>query len=112
MAYYLVYETDTGRLDSQGTVLASPLRANLTAVDVGTRPADNQMWNESSRTIIARPAKVLIDRLDDLSNDARFSDFLTAFQSLNTVNRQRLRNVLIFLLGSQRYRVQSEEVTL
>ena len=56
MTWFAVYETATGRLISIGEVVASPLPAGLTAVDVGLTPPSG-VWN--SVTHAFDPAPVL-----------------------------------------------------
>ena len=110
MSYFLLYDTATGRLVSQGTVVASPLPDGLTAVDVGTRPSDGQMWDSATRTMVARPAKVLVDRLQDLLDF--YPDFATVWNSLSAERKTQLRTALIAFLGRQRYRNASAPVTM
>ena len=110
MAYWAVYETATGRLVSQGTRLADPLPAGLTAVDLGTRPADSLMWDSAQRIMVARPAKVLVDRLQDLLDF--YPDFAAVWNSLSAARKTQIRTALIAFLGRQRYRNQSAPVTM
>ena len=69
MAWFLVIEIASGRLFSEGTVLAAVLPAQFKSVDIGTRPADDQMWDEATETFVARPLKVVRDRVDDILED-------------------------------------------
>ena len=69
------------------------------------------MWSEAARDYVARPPKVLVDRLQDIiSNPAYQDDLITLWNSLNAANRTRLRNGLIRLLGGQRFRAAGEPV--
>lgn len=105
---FAVYETATGRLVSVSDVLADPLPAGLTAVDVGAAvDFRTQVWDEAGKTFIARPAPVWIDRLDDL----RAMTGVTAlWNSLNAAQKTVLANALIKLLGNARYRKASQPV--
>lgn len=64
MAYYAIYVTATGELMSQGSIVADPLPANLTAVDIVNPPADNTMWAVASRSFVPRPAPRIISKVD------------------------------------------------
>ena len=108
MVWYALYETINGKLVSVGTVIADPLPTGLTSISLPDKPADNQMWDEVTRAFVPRPAKVLVDRLQDILTNPAYADFTTAYNALNTTNKTRLRNMLIKLLGRQRYRSQGE----
>ncbi|MCC6192057.1 MAG: hypothetical protein IT318_23760 [Anaerolineales bacterium] len=114
MAWQALYETATGRLVSVGSVVAEPLPAGLAALALAGPPnVDGEMWDAGTRAFVARPAKVLIDRLDDLITDSRYSaDLIALWNALNATNRNRLRTGLIRLLGSQRWRTAGEAVDL
>jgi hypothetical protein len=113
MPWFAVYESTTGRLVSVGQQVADPLPAGLTAAQLGQRPADNQMWDTATRAFVARPAKVLVDRLlTDLLSNPAFSELQTAYNSLSAANKTRIRNGLILFLGRLRWRAQGEAVTL
>ena len=107
MVWYAVYESATGRLLSVTTLLGD-LPVGVTTLNLAGEPADNQMWDSTTRTFIPRPAKVLVDRLQDILSNPAYADFATAYNVLNAANKTRLRNMLIKLLGRQRYRSQGE----
>lgn len=109
MPWFLVYETATGRLVSQGTVLADPLPRGLTSVDVGTKPDDSLMWDASARVFVSRPAKILVDRVDDIVNDPTITP---ALGRLNAQQLQAVRDVLARVLGTRRFRPQAGRVEL
>ena len=109
MSFWVVFETATGRLVSTGSVLAEPLPAGLTATDLGARPADTLMWDAATRTHVARPAKVLVDRLQDLIDDPVLAE---VWSRLTANQRTILRNRVVALLGRQRWRVVTETVNL
>jgi hypothetical protein len=114
MAWYVAYDTATGRLESESdTEIAA--RTGKTVLQLADRPninANGVMWDESTRTFIARPLKVLIDRLEDIQTNPNFADFMTAYNTLSAANKTRLRNMVIRLLGSRRWRNQNEPVEL
>ena len=90
MAWFLVIERSTGRLFSQGEILATPLPARFRSVDVGTKPNDEpggQMWDEATETFVNRPTKVVRDRTDDILDDPQIA-------ALNPGVRNRLRTLI------------------
>ena len=108
MSYYAIYETATGRLVSLGDVVASPLPQGLTAVDIG-RAVDlrDQVWDQASKAFIARPAPVLIDRLEDVK---AMTGMAVLWSSLSAAQKLVLGNAIIKLLGGARYRKASQPV--
>jgi hypothetical protein len=109
MPWFAVYESGTGRLVSVAQTVADPLPAGLAAAELGQRPADSQMWDTTTRTFVARPAKVIVDRLQDLADDPELSAVWTR---LTATQRTALRNRLIRLLGQYRFRSQATGVDL
>lgn len=105
MAWFALYKTATGDLLSVGSVIADTLPDGVTLLQLAGQPRDNEMWDAASRAFVVRPAKVLIDRLDDLLAD---SDFSTVWNTLSAARRTALRQALIKLLGAQRFRALSE----
>lgn len=104
-----LYRTDTGALVSVGTVVTGELPPGTAVLPLADRPSDSEMWDESSRTFVPRPAKVLVDRMDDLIDDPEFAPL---WASLNTGRRSRMRAVLARLLGRRRYRAAGETMEL
>lgn len=114
MAWFLIYDTATGRLESECDTEITA-KAGKTVLHLADRPnisAGGVTWDTVTRTFIPRPAKVLIDRLDDIQTNSNFADFMTVYNSLNTANKTRLRNMIIRLLGNRRYRASLEAVEL
>lgn len=112
MTWYAVYETTNGRLVSVGQLLADPLPANLTSIELAGRPPDNQMWDEATHAFIARPPKVLVDRLLDILEHPNYADIANFYSNLSAANKTRFRNFLIKLLGVRRWRNQAETISL
>jgi len=112
MAWYAVHDTLTGRLISIGQVIADPMPPNQVALPLVDRPADTQVWDETLRQFVVRPAKVSVDRLQDLVTNPAYSEFQTAYNALSAANRQRLADALARLLGRARYRAAGEPVEL
>lgn len=103
MTWYCYYD-DTGRLVSQGS-LDTPAPDGLTRLELPAKPPDSQMWDESTRSFVPRPAKVLVDRLQDLADDP---ELVAVWQQLTVAQRQVLRDRLGRLLGQYRYRNEAQ----
>lgn len=113
MAWFAFINTNTGALLSLGTMIVTPLPVNTTMLTLAIDPTDPQfMYDQATRTFIARPATVLIDRLQDIVTNPAYQDLIDVWNSLNPANRNKLRNALIKLLGRQRWRGASEVVEL
>lgn len=54
MTWYAVYETDNGRLHSVGTVVATPLPRNLSAMEIPAPLQPGDEWDPARRTITPR----------------------------------------------------------
>jgi hypothetical protein len=112
MAWYAVHDAN-GKLCSIGTVMADTLPQGLVAVELpGGKPADDRVWDEMTRSFVARPAKTLRDRLQDILEHADYADLQSVWQSLSPAQRQALRNALIRLLGRERWRNASEPIEI
>jgi hypothetical protein len=111
---YAYYETATGRLVSVGTDANPSPPAGVTELQIASLPnLATQTWDAATRTFVARPAKVLIDRLDEILTHPDYgADIQALWATLNTTNRTRLRNGLIRLLGRYRFRSQGETLNL
>lgn len=107
MTWHLLIDRATGDLVSQGTVIADDAAARFDVVDIGMPPADDQLWDASTRAFVARPAPVLIDRLDDIEtlfqNNA---DFMAVYGALNAARKAQLRTGIRAVLARvlRRYR--------
>jgi hypothetical protein len=111
---FAYYETSTGRLVSVGTTANPSPPPGVTEVEIAAMPnLLTETWDAATHTFIARPAKVLIDRLNEIITDSQYADDIVAlWNTLNAANRTRLRNGLIRLLGRYRFRSQGEPLNL
>ena len=105
MAYYMTYETATGRPLSLSSVAPNPVKPGHSVVDIGTKPDKTVMWDEATKAFIPRPPKVLKDRLQDLIDRPKVKTF---WQSLNAQQKTTLRDGVIWLLGGKRFRQENE----
>lgn len=60
--YFVVFNTATGELVSQGTVVANPLPSGLTSQDIVNPPADNTIWGTTSRSFVPRPSPRILSK--------------------------------------------------
>lgn len=76
MAWFVIFENATGRLESIGQIVADDRQLQsrgLVKAAIQNPPADNEMWDETSRSFVARPAQVIRDKLDDVLADPLIS---------------------------------------
>lgn len=62
--YFVIYNTTTGELVSQGTVISSSIPAGFTAQDIVNPPTDNTIWNSASRSFVQRAASRIISKYE------------------------------------------------
>ena len=111
MTWFALADTNTGALVSITDVVAEPLPPSLTAYPLANEPNLRAvMWDASTRTFVSRPAKVIIDRLQDLLTDPAYADFQTIYSGLSAQRKTQIQTVLIRLLGKNRYRAANESV--
>ena len=101
MAYFMLYETATGRPVSLSSVEANPIRPGFTSIDIGSAPSPDTMWDMATASYIPRPPKVFIDRIEDLR---KRPGMVQLWQSLGPAQRNVLRDAFIWILGSERFR--------
>lgn len=111
--YRAFYDLATGRLLSVGSVWPAELPVGMAYAEYPTPPdLDNTAWDEALQDFKARPAKVLVDRLEDLINDPKYADFQTAWNNLSPTRKTALRSAIILFLGRFRYRTPSQDTSL
>lgn len=99
------YNTVTGVLVSSGSSWPDTTPPGISFKEYAA-PIDfsTQMWDEASRDFVVRPAKVLIDRWEDLLTNPQFGDFQFVWNGLTASRQNRLRNDLWKWMGKGRYR--------
>jgi hypothetical protein len=125
MAWYGLIDATTGELLSIGTEAmfdsgdVSKVPPGHQRRDFGASKPDlaTQMWDAATRTWIARPAPVVIDRITDIQNLLLAnSNFSTTYNTLTTARKNALiaglRAVLSDVLGPHANRAQNESVNL
>lgn len=88
MAWFAVIDNLSGQLLSLTTIVADPLPAGLVALNLADQPdLATQMWDEATRSFVARPAKVLRDIVDLILADSDLP-------ALTVANKLKVRTVL------------------
>ncbi len=110
MSWRAYYDSATGVLFSEGSGgWPATTPPGWAYREYPERPEIGQwMWNEATKDFIARPPKVLVDRLEDLINNPNYADFLAVWNALNATRKAQIRAALIRLLGNHRFRNPGE----
>jgi len=69
MAWYMVYRTIDGRPVSETTVEPPRLRAGLAYKEIAERVEAGKMWDDATASLVDRPAKILVNRIDEVVTD-------------------------------------------
>lgn len=109
MAWTAIFDQASGRLISVGDVVGSLPSGVSTLTLAGPPDLATQMWDETSRSFVSRPAKVFVDRIQDLADDPVLS---TVWSRLTAAQRTTLRNRLVTLLGKYRFHSTSSSTDL
>lgn len=113
MAFYVLYRESDGRAISYSTDEPQNIAVGRAVKSFVNPPADNTQWQESTLTFIPIPPKVYIDRLLEILTDSEYADDIQqVWNGLSAANRTRLRNGLIRLLGTKRYRRDTETLAI
>ena len=87
--WYAIYEIDSGRLRSWGSVIADDstlAAAGLAKFPIPGPPPDDQMWDEATRAFVPRPVRVPRDLVEELLGDPEFP-------SVNAAVKDKIRTV-------------------
>lgn len=103
MAWYAIYETATGHAVSYTDEEPVSLRPELSYKLIAGLPSKSLMWSDAVADMVARPAKVFTDRIEEFVNDLRAEGL-----ALNAQNETRVRNVLNTYFVRQRFHGPSE----
>jgi len=105
VGWWAIHEIATGRLESIAQVIAddATLAARgLTKKSIPGPAGNNEIWDEPTLAFVQRPAKVFIDRLNDLIAKPNFMD---VWNTLTPPQKTKAKNAIIWLLGKRRYRL-------
>lgn len=105
MPYFMLYETATGRPISLSSVEVAVVRPGTTSLDIGTKPTNDQVWDEVTKMMIPRPPEVFVDRIDDLHARPGFQGL---YNAMNPPQQRLLDDSVIFILGNERFRGQDD----
>lgn len=112
MPWYAYIDDANGALLSLSQIQFT-VASGISVVQLSIDPTDPQwMYDQAQRLFVARPAKVIIDRLQDMLTDPNYADFVTVWNNLTAARKTLLRNMLIRLLGGKRFRAAGETVEL
>ena len=101
-----IYETETGRLRSIGSVWIDPLPPGLSFKEYESKPnVDGVMWDETALDWVPRPPKIFIDRWDDLLDDP---DFAPGHSQIPPPFRKGLERAIQNIMGNERFRNAGE----
>lgn len=98
--WFAVHRIDDGELISVGTLIASPLRSGLAAINLGTRPPAG-LWNTTTLQFDPKPPPLPdVDRIDE---------FMTRMaRVLVGADEVAVRAELVNLLADNRFRDDSD----
>lgn len=112
MTFYHIYITSTGVLESVTDVQPQSLKSGRSYVALATTVDKVNMWDESTKNLVARPAKVLVNRVtQDLvnsTNPAVLAFRTNIFQPASAANKQVIRDFLIYVYGTRLLRNASD----
>lgn len=106
--WYTLHDA-AGVIRAHTSILPDPVPAGLTVVTHASRQDQGARWNAATRTWDPMPAIVRIDRLQDLAAHPYVSD---VWSNMTAARRTKLRKLIVWLLGTRRYRLQSEDVAI
>ena len=108
MPWFAIYEIATGRLESLTTIVAGQLRPELAVKGLGvTPPPDTEMWDESTLIFVPRPARTLVDRLDDFR--AELGDVPSR---LSVPDNNTVEQAFLTVVGNLRFRGPGEAIDM
>lgn len=96
MPWFLVIETATGRLVSQGSVAAAQPPPGLEIRQTPSKPSDSEMWDETTQSFIPRPAKTVRDRFKEFMNSQDIS-------GMNTASKTKIQSALDAVFADVRF---------
>jgi hypothetical protein len=105
-----VYDLTSGKLlsETDGAPGVLPLGASvLTRID--RVDLSSQMWNETLRDFVSRPARALIDRIAEIRSR---SEWVAVESKLTPAELLGVRNLLVELLGNSRFRAADSKMTI
>lgn len=107
MAWYVIYDDTTGRLQTHAYQDVSPPSVSppLTYQELAGPVVGAEMWDEVTKTYVVRPPKIFEDRVEDFLVKPNMQIIVG---SLNASRLQTLRDSLAELLGRERFRGQDE----
>lgn len=109
MTWTAYFRDDTGTLVGYGTVPPESIPPGVSTLASETRMDQTNRWDPATRDWVPIPPEVLVDRLADLAAHPYVSD---VWSRLTAPQRVKLRKLIVWLLGTKRFRHETEEVAL
>ena len=108
--WYTLHRDGTllGHTSEQGLPPTIPDGVTIIAHGPARQDQGNR-WDAATRTWVAIPPDVLIDRLQDMAQHPYLSN---VWSRLTAAQRTQLRRAMVWLLGTKRYRQPTEEVAI
>jgi len=107
--WYTLYVTATGECRAHTSVLPASVDPSFTVVEHPARQDQGARWNPQTLVWVPVPPPVMVDRLQDLADHPHAAEI---WSRLTVAQRLKLRRTLAWLLGTRRYRQQTETVAL
>jgi hypothetical protein len=102
--YAIVRELD-GKLVSLATVLPQEIPGHE-AKELPEKPDLNAvMWDETTASFVARPAKVLVDRWEELKVHTDYSE---GWGKVSLADKTDMEKAILEMLGTKRFRNQAD----
>lgn len=112
MTWRAIYDKETGKLLSVGTIWTIPPRPETAFKEYIDRPDQERDWDIGILDFVSRPPEVLINRMDDLESHPTFLQFAEVFDSLTKQQKAKVRNAIRKMLGAEEFRTVSEAVEI
>jgi len=98
MSWFILYDDKSGRMVSQGTIVAERLPEGVVLLELLGRPPDSDMWDPATLRFVPRPAKVLKDVYDDV-----LAEFRGRGLNVPPPLEAALKQALIDVVGNDRF---------
>ena len=110
MTWYSIYVTATGELRGHTSIQPTGLPGTMATATHANRMDQTMRWNPTTKAWDTPiPVPVLVDRLQDLAGHPYAA---TVWSQLTVAQRQKLRQIMVWLMGSRRYRQVTEDVAV
>jgi len=128
VSWFAVFDGDTGRLHSVSSTDPTPVPPPFQVQERPGKPnLRKEQWSSAGRNWVSKPARIWVDRIDDVSNDVRIADLMSDTMLVGVTGKlsagdvvkigivvaERIRLVLREILGtSHRWRPSSHPTNI